>query len=106
MEPSGLSALFKNLARIFRFYSKNVADESSMDDVDNVDNVVVGINDDDDDFICAFYELPDIDQHDEEKFFTLLRWNYPNRDPELSSDSSRCGTKVVQLFAFISKADR
>jgi hypothetical protein len=32
----------------------------------------VGV-DSDDDVICAFYQLPDMDENDEEKFFTLLR---------------------------------
>ena len=54
----------------FRFYSKHVDVEASINDVGNV----VRANDsDDENDICAFYRLPDMDENDEEKFFTLLR---------------------------------
>ncbi len=58
----------------FRFYSRGVPrDETEV--ICNEPDMKAGNASDDEEILCAFYQLPDIDlnQNDEEKFFTLLR---------------------------------
>lgn len=59
-----------------RFYSKNEVLNNSVD-LSCAESDKSGSASDDEDLLCAFYQLPDIDlnQNDEEKFFTLMRWN-------------------------------
>lgn len=62
------------VAENFWFYSRGgLRDEAEV--ICNETDMKAGNASDDEEILCAFYQLPDIDlnQNDEEKFFTLLR---------------------------------